>query len=427
MLDIKTIREEPERVRRGLAKRGLTVDLRAFLEVDDAYRAALTHTEQLQGLRRHLSADFGAAVEGGADPVALRAQGAAVGAQISDAKQRLDQLRVERQEFLDGLPNLPDEDVVAGGKEHNEVVRTVGEPPVFGFPARDHVALAEQLNLVDYRRGAKLAGTGFWVYRGDGALAEWALLDYFVDAHRRDGYEFVLPPHLLTHDAGYAAGQFPKFADDVFLIEGDEQGRFLLPTAETALAGMHRGEVFDAAELPRRYFAFSPCYRREIGGYRTAERGTLRGHQFHKVEMFAVTAPEDSDAVHAELLAKAEALVAGLGLHYRVSRLAAGDTSAAMAVTYDVEVWLPSLGDYVEVSSVSNAREYQARRGDVRFREGGAKAGFVHTLNASGLATSRLLPALLERHQQADGSIAVPEVLRRWLPERLTVPAARPR
>lgn len=271
---------------------------------------------------------------------------------------------------------------------------------------------------MDYRRGTALAGNGHWIYRGDGAALEWALLNHFLDSHRRAGYEFVLPPHLLTYEAGYTAGQFPKFADEVFVVEEGEGGRperFLLPTAETALVNLHRGETLDEAELPRKYVAYTPCYRKESGSHRTADRGTLRGHQFNKVELFQFARPADSDEAHLELLARAEELVAGLGLHYRVTKLAAGDTSPAQAKTYDVEVWLPSLGAYTEVSSVSNAREYQARRGGIRYRPaGGGKAAYVHTLNASGLATSRLLPAILEQHQQADGTVVVPEVLHRW-------------
>lgn len=210
---------------------------------------------------------------------------------------------------MDALPNLVDDDVPAGGKENNQVVRVAGAPTRFAFAAKDHVTLAQELNLIDYRRGALLAGTGFWVYRGAGALLEWALLNYFIDAHHRDGYEFILPPHLLTPEAGYTAGQFPKFADDVFQLPGSDgtPRAFLLPTSETALVNLHRGETLPAAELPARYFAFSPCYRKEAGGYRTTERGTLRGHQFHKVEMFAFTTPEDSDAVHAELLERPNA------------------------------------------------------------------------------------------------------------------------
>ncbi len=360
---------------------------------------------------------------GGGDIAALREQAEALGEQVAVAEAELDALRQARSAFLDGLPNLPDDDVAAGGKQNNQVLRTAGQPPRFDFPAADHVALAERLNLIDYQGGARLGGAGFWIYTGDGALLEWALLNYFVDAHRRDGYQFVLPPHLLTYEAGYAAGQFPKFADEVFAIAGDAQGRFLLPTSETALVNLHRGQVLAQAELPRRYFAFSPCYRREAGGYRTTERGTLRGHQFHKVEMFAFTSPADCEAMHAELLDKAEQLVAGLGLHYRVTRLAAEDTSAAMAKTFDVEVWLPSIGGYVEVSSVSNARDYQARRGGIRYRGGEGTTGFVHTLNASGLATSRLLPAILEQLQRPDGSVAVPEALHRWFPD----PTIQPR
>ncbi len=425
MLDITLIRTDPERVQTALAKRGVHVDLRSFLTLDTDYRAAVTRTDQARADRKRISTLIGAALRepGGGDVVALRQQAEALGEQAAVAEAELDALRQARSAFLDGLPNLPDDDVVAGGKQNNQVLREAGQSPRFDFPAADHVLLAERLNLIDYQGGARLGGTGFWIYTGDGALLEWALLNYFVDAHRRDGYEFVLPPHLLTYEAGYAAGQFPKFADDVFAIAGDAQGRFLLPTSETALVNLHRGQVLAQAELPRRYFAFSPCYRREAGGYRTTERGTLRGHQFHKVEMFAFTSPADSEAMHAELLEKAERLVAGLGLYYRVTRLAAEDTSAAMAKTFDVEVWLPSIGGYVEVSSVSNARDYQARRGGIRYRGGEGTTGFVHTLNASGLATSRLLPAILEQHQRRDGSVAVPEVLHRWFPD----PAIRPR
>ncbi|MEY9861467.1 seryl-tRNA synthetase [Catenulispora sp. GAS73] len=420
MLDITLIRTDPERVRTALAKRGVQVDLYDFLDMDTDYRAAVTRTEQARADRNRISTQIGAAMRapGGADGIAaLQARAAELGEQVAVAEAESEELRRVRSAFLDGLPNLPDDDVVAGGKENNQVLRTAGQAPQFDFPAADHVALAERLKLIDYRGGARLGGTGFWIYTGDGALLEWALLNYFIDAHRRDGYEFVLPPHLLTYEAGYVAGQFPKFADDVFTVDGKAQGRFLLPTSETALVNLHRGQVLTEAELPRRYFAFSPCYRREIGGYRTTERGTLRGHQFHKVEMFAFTAPGDSEAVHAELLDKAERLVAGLGLHYRVTRLAAEDTSAAMAKTFDVEVWLPSIGDYVEVSSVSNARDYQARRGGIRHRSSDGTTAFVHTLNGSGLATSRLLPAILEQHQRPDGSVAVPEVLRRWFPD----------
>ncbi|MEV6481039.1 serine--tRNA ligase [Streptomyces sp. NPDC051576] len=418
MLDVTLIRQQPERVREALRKRAVDADLPAFLALDTRFREARTVVERLRGERRRISAEIALRRRAGtAADDDLRATATALADQVTEAEAELAQLAGEHQRFLDALPNLPDDDVVAGGKEHNEVVRVVGTPQP-GFTGRDHVQLAQDLGLVDHRRGTALAGNGHWIYRGDGAALEWALLNHFLDSHRRAGYEFVLPPHLLTYEAGYTAGQFPKFADEVFVVEAGEDGRperFLLPTAETALVNLHRGETLDERELPLKYVAYTPCYRKESGSHRTADRGTLRGHQFNKVELFQFARPEDSDAAQFELLARAEELVAGLGLHYRVTKLAAGDISPAQAKTYDVEVWLPSLGAYTEVSSVSNAREYQARRGGIRYRpEGGGKAAYVHTLNASGLATSRLLPAILEQHQRPDGTVMVPEALRRW-------------
>jgi seryl-tRNA synthetase len=419
MLDVTLIRQHPDTVRDALRKRAVDADITAFLALDTAFREARTAVERLRGERRRISADIAVRRRGGEAAEELRAEAGALAGRLAEAEAHLAELAAEHQDFLDALPNLPDDDVVAGGKENNQVVRAVGAPPAFGFAPRDHVQLAQDLGLVDYKRGTALAGSGYWIYRGEGAALEWALLNHFLDAHRRAGYEFVLPPHLLSYEAGYTAGQFPKFADEVFRV--DEH--FLLPTAETALVNLHRGETLDERELPLKYVAYTPCYRKESGGYRTAERGTLRGHQFNKVELFQFARPEDSDAAQLELLARAEELVAGLGLHYRITKLAAEDTSPAQAKTYDVEVWLPSLGAYAEVSSVSNARTYQARRGGIRYRpDGGGKPAYVHTLNASGLATSRLLPALLEQHQRADGAVAVPEVLRRYgLPEVLSM------
>ncbi|WP_329217950.1 serine--tRNA ligase [Streptomyces sp. NBC_01485] len=428
MLDVTLIRQHPDRVRDALRKRGADADLPAFLALDTEFREARAEVERLRGARKRLSARIAAhhTTEPATEPdtgqatAAVRAQATETAARLTAAEAALAQLAARHQDFLDALPNLPDDDVPAGGKESNQVVRTVGAPPDFtGFPAvRDHVRLARELGLVDYERGARLAGSGNWVYRGAGAALEWALLNHFLDTHRRAGYEFVLPPHLLTYEAGYTAGQFPKFADDVYVTERGADGRperFLLPTAETALVSLHRDETLDEHDLPLKYVAYTPCYRKEAGGYRTAERGTLRGHQFNKVELVQYVRPEESAAAHLELLARAEELVTGLGLHHRIVKLAAGDTSPAQAKTYDVEVWLPSLGAYAEVSSVSDARDYQARRGNIRYRPAdGGKSRYVHTLNASGLATSRLLPALLEQHQRPDGTVVVPEVLRRW-------------
>ncbi|CAM5678585.1 serine--tRNA ligase [Streptomyces canus] len=416
MLDVSLIRKDPEKVRRALEKRAVHVDLGAFLELDAEFRRVQNDIEVLRAERKKLSAQVARSGPDGNALDRVRADSQEIGVRIKELEGRLVELGVARSDFLDPLPNLPDDDVLPGGKEANETLRVVGEKPRHDFSAKDHVELAESLRLVDYARGVKLAGSGFWVYTGAGAMLEWALLNYFVEAHHRDGYEFILPPHILGQEAGYAAGQFPKFAEDVFMVGSGngEADRFLIPTSETALIALHRDETLPEEELPRRYFAYSPCYRSEIGGYRSTERGTLRGHQFQKVEMVQFAHPDHSDAAHEELLIKAERLVADLGLHYRVTKLAAGDMSGAMARTVDVEVWLPSVGAYMEVSSVSNSRDYQARRGNIRYRPRQGKGGFVHTLNGSGLATSRLLPAILEQCQQADGSVRVPEVLHRW-------------
>jgi seryl-tRNA synthetase len=280
------------------------------------------------------------------------------------------------------------------------------------------VDLCTDLGLIDYERGAKLAGSGFWIYSGIGAQLEWALLNYFIDTHIAAGYQFMLVPHMLEYECGLTAGQFPKFADEVYKIANptDDRVHYMLPTAEAALVSLHRGEILTEAELPKKYIAYTPCFRRAAGSYRSDERGMVRGHQFNKVEMVQFTLPEKSDEAFEELVYKAEALVKGLGFHFRTVKLAAADCSASMARTYDIEIQIPSMNGYKEVSSVSNARDYQARRGAIRFkREGSNKTEYCHTLNGSGLATSRILPALVEQNQQADGSVVVPEVLRKYL------------
>lgn len=338
---------------------------------------------------------------------------------IKDYDQRLEIIVERIQHFLDRLPNIPDEDVVAGGKENNEIVRTWGEKPEFSFEIKNHVDLVTELDLVDYERGVKLGGNGFWLYKGEGALLEWALLNFFIEEHLKDGYEFILPPHILTYECGYTAGQFPKFGEDVFYLEERENKgykQFLLPTSETAIVNLHRDEILDEEELPKKYFAYTPCFRKEAGSHRSNERGMIRGHQFNKVEMFQLIAPENSQKALEELIEKSESLVKQLGLHYRVSKLAAKDCSASMAKTYDIEVWIPSMEEYKEVSSASNSNDYQSRRGKIRLRRTeNKKKELVHTLNASGLATSRLIPAIVEQFQQTDGSVIVPEVLRKWM------------
>ena len=418
MLDINLIRESPEKIRTALSKRLLDVDFTGLLGWDRERRELIARSDELKARRNKVSSEIPLMKKRGEDVSSLIQEMK----QVSDTIKELDGSRGELdkniREFLEVLPNIPADDVPAGGKENNEILREVGQKPKFDFEPKDHMELVTTLGLIDYKRGAKLGGSGFWVYQHRGAVLEWALLNYFVQEHLKDGYEFILPPHILNYQCGYTAGQFPKFSDDVFHISQDDdsgEGQFLLPTSETALASLHRDEILSEEQLPRKYFSFTPCYRREAGSYRAGERGMIRGHQFNKIEMFQYTLPEQSEKALEELLAKAERLVQGLGLHFRIAKLAAGDCGAAMGKTYDVEIWIPSMNDFKEVSSISNAYDYQARRGNMRFkRKETGKNELLHTLNASALATSRLLPALCEQLQQPDGSVALPEVLQRW-------------
>ena len=434
MLDIKKIKENPNAVKAGLKAKEVDCDATVdrILELDERIRALKTASEGKTAQKNKLSKENGKlfgqkkkAEREGTDTSAIEAAIAANNAQsvqldqdVADELRELGELQAEYRTAMLSLPNLPDPDLLPGGKENNQPLRYVGEKHSFDFEPKHHVDLCTDLGLIDYERGVKLAGAGNWMYTGMGARLEWALLNYFIDTHIADGYEFILPPHMLEYQCGETAGQFPKFADEVYKIANptDDRIHYMLPTAEAALASVYREEILTEADLPKKFFAYTPCFRREAGSHRADERGMVRGHQFNKVEMFQFTRPEDSDAAFDELVRKAENLVAGLGLHFRTVKLAAGDCSASMARTYDIEILIPSMNGYKEVSSVSNARDYQARRGNIRFRrEATGKPEFVHTLNGSGLATSRIFPALVEQNQRADGSIVVPEVLRKYL------------
>ena len=415
MIDINLIREKPEYVKEALKKKLWDVDFTEFLAWDARKRELIQIVENNKAEMNRLSASVPAAKKAGEDVSVIFKQVKEIAAKNTVFEEEKKQLDDKMREFLIALPNIPDDDLLGGGKENNKTIKVVGKKPEFSFKFKNHVELAESLGLVDYERGAKIAGHGAWVYTNLGARLEWALLNFFISEHLKDGYQFILPPHLLNEESGYVAGQFPKFREDVFWLEGLDPQRFLLPTAETALVNFHRNEILDESELPKKYFAYTPCYRREAGSYRTEERGMIRGYQFDKVEMVQYTLPEDSDKAFEELVNKAASLVEKLGLHFQISKLAAGDISHSMARTYDIEVYLPSIGIYKEVSSASNARDYQARRGMVRFKTKDGRKGYVHTLNASGLATSRIFPAILEQYQQEDGSVLVPEVLQPFM------------
>ena len=416
MLDINLIRENPEGVKEALKKKLWDADFTELLAWDKRKKELIQFVEGNKAEMNKLSASVPQAKKNGEDVSLIFKKVKEIAAVNAESDKELKELEEKIFNFLAELPNIPDPDLLGGGKENNKPIKVFGKKPEFNFPMKDHMELAASLGLVDYDRGAKIAGRGAWIYTNLGARLEWALLNYFISEHLKDGYTFILPPHLLNEASGYGAGQFPKFREDVFWLEGLEPKKFLLPTAETALVNLSRDEILKEEDLPKKFFAYTPCYRREAGSYRTEERGMIRGYQFDKVEMVQYTKPEDSDAAFEELVHKAESLVAGLGLHYQVSKLAAGDISHSMARTYDIEVYLPSMGIYKEVSSASNARDYQARRTMCRYRDNATgKTRYVHTLNASGLATSRVFPAILEQFQQEDGSVVIPEVLRPFM------------
>lgn len=414
MLDIKYIAEHTEEVKNALLKRmpAEELDLEGLVDRYMQYKTAL-HAFEENRAKQAKQEDQVAKMEKGSvefkDELAKLKEAAVEVHRLEDDARRLEQ---EYQEHLHRLPNIPDENVQAGGKEANEVLREWGEEPHHEFEMKDHLAVAKGIGMLDFDRAAKMSGSQFPLYMGDGAMLEWSLINFYLATHTQDGYTAVIPPHLVNRQSAFTAGQLPKFEDDVYWTQDE---LCLIPTAETALVNVHRDEILSEKDLPKKYCSYTPCYRREAGSYRATDRGLMRVHQFDKVEMVQYTVPEDSDEAFEELLARAEGLVQSLNLRYRVVRLAAEDMSFGMARTYDVEVWLPFAKMWSEVSSVSNARDFQARRGNIRFRIEDGSTRFVHTLNASGLANSRLMVALLETYQQKDGSVIVPEVLRDFM------------
>jgi len=419
MLDIKLIKEAPEKVIEGLAKKGKDAekDIYRVIELDAQRRDLIAKSESMKAEQNKASKLVPQYKKEGKDVQALFAEMKELSAKVKEYEEELSKVEAEYTSIMLTFPNLPDPDLVGGGKENNQPLYYVGEHRKFDFEPKNHVDLCTNLGMIDYKRGVKLSGNGFWIYKGMGARLEWALLNYFIETHIKNGFELVLVPHMLGYECGLTAGQFPKFKDEVYWLQKaeDERERFMLPTAETALVSLHRDEILKESELPKKYISYTPCFRREAGSYRADERGMVRGHQFNKVEMVQYTTPEGSDAAFEELVGEAELLVKGLGLHFRTVKLAAGDCSASMARTYDIEINIPSMDGYKEVSSVSNARDYQARRGQIRFKREDGRIEYCHTLNGSGLATSRILPAIVEQNQNADGSVNVPDVLVKYV------------
>ena len=414
MLDIKRIREDPERTKRALARRGGEVARAVddLLHLDLERRDALTEVNQLKARKNEVSREVGERKRRGEDADALLAETRGLGEAIDELDRRARTAEQSIQERLLLTPNLPLDEVPEGGEEANRVVKEWGELPAFAFEPRPHWELGERLGILDLPRGARLSGSGFPVLRGQGARLQRVLIDLFLDVHtQQNGYEELRVPYLVTSETLTGTGQLPKFSDESYRVERDDL--WLVPTAEVPVTNLHRDELLPAAALPVRYTAYSPCFRREAGAAGKDTRGLLRVHQFDKVELVRYEAPENGRAALEELTGHAEALLELLGIPYRRVLLATGDLGASSAMTYDLEIWAPGVGKWLEVSSCSTFTDYQARRANLRFRPAhGEKPEFVHTLNGSALALPRLVAALLENYQEADGSVRVPEALR---------------
>jgi seryl-tRNA synthetase len=413
MLDIRQIREQTEDVKRRLQQRGGDVWklIDDVLACDETRRAAETDKQRLQSERNRVSKEIGFAKKQGQDTAGIEAEMRGIGNTIDELNKTSAAAEARQEELLLSIPNLPHADCPVGADAAaNPEVRVWGQKPAIEEP-KDHVTLGKTLNLFDFELGTKIAGSAFPLYRGQGARLERALINFLLDLHTREhGYEEILPPYLVNRESLLGTGQLPKFADQQYHCETDDL--FLAPTAEVPVTNIHRDDILAAEDLPIRYTAYTPCFRREAGAAGVGTRGLIRMHQFDKVELVKMVHPDDSMAELESLTGEAEKVLQLLGLHYRVIELCTGDIGFSACKTYDIEVWAPGQGAYLEVSSCSNFGDYQARRLRCRFKDAETKKNvFVHTLNGSGTALARLYVALLETYQQPDGSIHIPAVL----------------
>lgn len=408
MLDIRQIREHPEKARENFRRRGMDAPVDEILALDQEKLRLQTVLQERQRQKNQLSKAVSQRKKQGlaADDLLENIQG--LKGEVHTLERAFRSKEAHLQGILKRLPNLLDEDV----PETDEVLSQYKEKPAFSFSPRSHLELCKRHGLVDYETAGWLMGSGFWIYRGLGARLEWALLNFCLEENQKAGYEMVMLPPVAGEDCGFGAGQFPRFRDEVYRIQ--DQNLFLIPTAETILANFHRDRILREDELPLRYTAYTPCFRREVSK-EPEERGMIRGHHFNKVELAQFAAEDRSEEAFGQVLAQAERLMQKLKLHYRVVKLAAKGCSAAMARTYDIEVWLPAEQKYKEVSSISNARDYQSRRTNTRYKGRDKKLRYAHTVNGSGIATSRVFAAILEQNQTEDGSVRLPEALAPWM------------
>jgi seryl-tRNA synthetase len=416
MLDIKLVRKDAEKLEKLLKTKDPEVNLSLVLALDERMRVVKMNVEELKASRNTLSKEIGEKKRNKQDATELMAEVTGLGDKISILDQELAQLEAELSHKLSSIPNPPMEGIKSSlDPKDNVCIKTFGEKRQFSFQPKNHVELNESLKLFDFHRGAKISGSGWPTYRHLGARLEWALLNYMIDTHIENGFEMWMVPHLVRPEIMYGSGQLPKFEKQLFKIHDEDYNLYLIPTSEVALNGLHNDEIFSEEDLPKKYICYSPCFRREAGAAGSQERGLIRIHQFNKVEMFAFTTPHQSEQVFEDMLKSAEQILQGLNIHYRNMLLVTGDMSFAAAKTVDVEVWLPGQNRYYEVSSVSNCTDYQARRSQIRYRKKEEKPELIHTLNGSGLATSRLMVSLLENNQQEDGSVILPIVLHKYM------------
>lgn len=416
MLDIKFIRQNPEIVEQALKNRGAAVSLQEFLQLDEQRRKLLVEVERLKNQRNTTSEEIGRLKKQGQDASELMAAMKEVGNRIKDLDGRVAEIEARLEEIVLTIPNIPHSSVPVGADSNdNPVVRRWGEPRQFDFEPKPHWEIGETLGILDFERGGKVTGARFTFLKGAGARLERALINFMLDLHTREhGYVEIFPPFLANSKSMTGTGQLPKFAEDMFAVDGTDY--YLIPTAEVPVTNLYREEILDGSQLPIYHCAYSACFRAEAGAHGRDTRGLIRQHQFNKVELVKFTRPEDSYDELEKLVNNAERVLQLLGLPYQVVVLCTGDMGFASAKTYDLEVWLPGYNTYREISSCSNFEDFQARRAGIRFRrDAKAKPEFVHTLNGSGLAIGRTLAAILENYQQEDGSVVVPEVLRPYM------------
>jgi len=415
MLDLNLIRENPELVRTSLKNRQMDVSpVEDILKLDEKRRTLLTEVEKLKAERNTVSKEISKMKDAGERELKIAAM-REVGDKISALDKEVAEVEAELNALTSALPNVPDERTPIGASEdENIVLRTVGNLPEFDFEPKAHWDLGPALGIIDFERGTKITGSRFYVLSGAGARLQRALIAFMLDIHIKQGYTEKYLPFMVKYDTVFGAGQLPKFADNLY--KDHEEDLYFVPTAEVPLTGMHMGEILDEAQLPVLYTGYTPCFRREKMSAGRDVRGIKRGHQFDKVEMYMYAKPEESDALLEKMREDAEATCAALGLTYRVKQLCTGDIGFGSAITYDLEVWAAGCNEWLEVSSVSNVRDFQARRANIKYRPAdGGKAKLVHTLNGSGLGLPRTMIAVIENNQQADGSVVVPEVLRPWM------------